>query len=185
MGGDCPLFHLDFKDFNGGDYVTNQLEQSYGVTVQATGHWGGYTPGGGARVFDTAFPVSGGGDNFFGGQGGWGPGAWGSGGGNNNNGDAGLGSPNQACGGPGVGSGGAVGSAFENCIPLGNALVIQQNNSPAPQDNANGGTLTFSFVEPVDLESVTLLNIASSSDQPKLTVRGCVCSLNKMSVVRA
>lgn len=173
MGGDCPLFHLDFKDFNAGDYVTNQLQQSYGVTIQANGHWIGYTPGGAARVVDTAFPVSasssgGGGQNFFGGAGGWGPGA---GFGGNNNGDAGLGSPNQACGGPGVGSGGAVGSAYENCVPLGNALVIQQSNSPTPQDSAYGGTLTFSFDEPMDLESVTLLNIASSSDQAKLTVR--------------
>jgi len=149
MGGDCPLFRLDFKDLNGGDYVTNQLQQSYGVTIAASANGGGYTPGGAARVFDTAFPMC--------------PAGSGAG-------DASLGSPNVACGGPGQGSGGASGSAFSNCVPLGNALVIQQSNMAQPQDNAHGGTITFTFGAAVDLESVTMLNVVSSSTAPTLTL---------------
>ena len=91
----CPYISLDFEGLPRGDYVTNQLLGSHSVVISAVGGNGQYTPGGAARVFDTN--VTGGSD-----------------------GDPDLGSPNAGCGGPGVGTGGAPGSSFENCAALGN-----------------------------------------------------------------
>jgi hypothetical protein len=45
-------------------------------------------------------------------------------------GDADLGAPNEKCTppGPGVGAGGEPGLPGENCSPLGNVLIIQEEN---------------------------------------------------------
>jgi hypothetical protein len=51
--GKCHLYAIDFDSFSEGQYVTNELESDYFVTVEATG---GYTPDGAARVFNTANP---------------------------------------------------------------------------------------------------------------------------------
>ena len=62
-------------------------------------------------------------------------------------GDPDLGSPNEGCGGPGVGIGGAPGMLGENCVPQGNVLIIQESNAfmEQPDDNAFGGTIIFDF----------------------------------------
>ena len=64
-----------------------------------------------------------------------------------------LGAPNRDCqgGGPGEGSGGAPGddgsNPFQNCEPLGNVLIIQENNQcpEIPDDNEQGGEITLDF----------------------------------------
>jgi hypothetical protein len=63
--------------------------------------------------------------------------------------DPDLGSPNIMCdpSGPGLGKGGEPCGAGPNCNPLGNVLIIQ-NEDPKitiPDDNVNGGTIIFDF----------------------------------------
>ncbi len=53
--------------------------------------------------------------------------------------DVDLGTPNQAYGGPGIGSGGS-----SNQTALGNLIIIQEHNG-IPDDNGNGGTLSLSL----------------------------------------
>ncbi|MEM9291362.1 MAG: SdrD B-like domain-containing protein [Acidobacteriota bacterium] len=78
-------------------------------------------------------------------------------------GDPDLGTPNQDFGGPGVGSGGGAGEAGENSQALGHLLIISEDgDSSDPDDNAGGGTLTFDFANPVDVTSVTVVDIDSN-----------------------
>lgn len=75
-------------------------------------------------IFDTANPVSG------------------------NHGDGDLGSPNEECpsSGPGIGVGGLPDGLGPNCDPPGKALIIQEPSTDGiPDDNAVGGTITFTF----------------------------------------
>ena len=75
-------------------------------------------------------------------------------------GDADLGTPNADFGGPGVGSGGAAGAAGENSRDLGKVLILSEDgDSSDPDDNGNGGTLTFTFDREVFLASVEILDI--------------------------
>lgn len=70
-------------------------------------------------------------------------------------GDTDLGTPNSAYGGPGIGNGGSA-----NKTALRNVLVISEdNNASNPNDNATGGTLTFTFAQPTMLDEVHLLDI--------------------------
>jgi hypothetical protein len=74
-------------------------------------------------------------------------------------GDWDLGTPNQAFGGPGVGSGGGPG-AGANHQALGKILIISEDgDSNDPDDNARGGTLIFTFATTVRLTSVDILDI--------------------------
>ena len=131
---------LDFAGLTRGEYVTDQLEEEFGITVRAEPPGNsGFAPDGAARIFDTANP------------------------GVIDDGDPDLGSPNENCpdGGPGVGSGGGPNAPFPNCEPLGNVLIIQESDKVTPDDNARGGTITFDFVNPVILEELTLMDIQS------------------------
>jgi hypothetical protein len=64
-------------------------------------------------------------------------------------------------GGPGVGDGGIPGSSGENCLPLGNVLIIQESEKESIDDNFAGGVICFEFSSPVDVISIGLLNIPS------------------------
>ena len=78
-------------------------------------------------------------------------------------GDHDLGTPNHDFGGPGVGSGGVSGAAGENATSLGNILIVSEDaDSSDPDDNAAGGTLIFTFNNPVQLDEVGLLDIDSN-----------------------
>ena len=68
------------------------------------------------------------------------------------NGDPDLGTPNRECDtpGPGVGVGGEPGMPGENCVPLGNVLIIQETDKEQPDDHAGGGFITFDFAQPVE-----------------------------------
>jgi RHS repeat-associated protein len=79
-------------------------------------------------------------------------------------GDTDLGTPNQAYGGPGVGSGGA-----SNNKPLKNVLIISEdNNSSNPDDNASGGTFVFTYASLTKIEEIHLLDIEETGNRVKL-----------------
>ena len=78
-----------------------------------------------------------------------------------------LGSPNRNCpgGGRGVGTGGRPGMEGENCVPLGNVLVIQDSNSNLPKDDPSGGHIYFDFEEPTTVMSIGVFDINTSSSK--------------------
>ncbi|MFQ5524817.1 MAG: SdrD B-like domain-containing protein [Thermoanaerobaculia bacterium] len=76
-------------------------------------------------------------------------------------GDTDLGSPNETCAPPGlgVGTGGELGQPGENCVPQGNILIISEDGDASdPDDNLNGGTLTFDFNYDVDVASIDFMD---------------------------
>jgi len=81
-----------------------------------------FTPNNMARIFDTSTP---------------------------NTQDLDLQSPNIKCGGTGVGSGGEPGMVGENCSPQGNVLIIQESDTDAPDNNKEGGAISFGFYTPI------------------------------------
>jgi hypothetical protein len=91
---------LDFSNIgsnsqiNNGAYVSTHWKNTYGVTINASSSVGGFTPFGQARIYDTSLNVL------------------------NGEGNIDLGSPNNNCGGPGVGLGGQLGQTGENCLPI-------------------------------------------------------------------
>ena len=75
-------------------------------------------------------------------------------------GDTDLGTPNQAYGGPGIGSGGGPSMPGYNSAPLGKVLIVAESpNSSNPDDRANGGTIILTFDYPVRLDDVKILDI--------------------------
>ncbi len=74
-------------------------------------------------------------------------------------GDTDLGTSNQAYGGPGVGSGGGNSAPGKNNAPLGKTLIIQENSTGTPDDNAGGGTLIFTFNYGVNIDDVQIVDI--------------------------
>lgn len=78
-----------------------------------------------------------------------------------------LGSPNAAFGGPGIGAGGGLGMAGENSVPLGNLIIIAENDIDLnndglvddPDDEAAGGQLIFDFDGPAEIISITLIDL--------------------------
>jgi hypothetical protein len=75
-------------------------------------------------------------------------------------GDIDLGTPNQSFGGPGIGNAGKKGKLFANKVAKGNALIITEDGVASnPDDNAKGGTITFTFPKPyVYVDSIGLLD---------------------------
>jgi len=128
MEAGCVNVTVDFsKDANdvqlpGGAYVDNEWE-AFGLVLSSSGGLG-TTP----RLFDTANPGT-----------------------TDDPGDFDLGSPNIKCSPPGPGRGGVgnPGKAGENCVPLGNVLIIQEDNADTsiPDDKGSGGTILFDFVK--------------------------------------
>ena len=115
------------------NYVNDEFYDMFGgVTITASSVRRGYTPGGRARIFDTRKVI------------------------NSPRGDPNLGSPNTKCvgGGPGMGAGGEPGSAGENCIPLGNAIIVQESDKAEADDNSLGGSIAFDFDYPLTVFSI-------------------------------
>ncbi len=86
-------------------------------------------------------------------------------------GNADLGAPNQAFGGPGIGAGGGANQPGRNQYTLGNLLIIAENDVDANQDGhidtpaeeATGGRIYFEFDQPQELKSIYLVNVEDSS----------------------
>ena len=128
----------------GGSYVSQEWKTRYGMTVVAFGHnGGGFTPGNGPRLFDTANP-----------------GAFRS-----------LGSPHHRCDprGPGSGGGGKPGAAGENCDPLGLALIIQNEDTEYGEAYPGGGSIVFLFDRPTVVHSVGVFDINNSKSKVIVT----------------
>ena len=75
-------------------------------------------------------------------------------------GDVDLGTANEEFGGPGQGDGGRAGSPGENSQPLGKLLIISEDgDSSDPDDNGNGGTMSFTFDMPVHIDDIHLVDV--------------------------
>ena len=125
------------------NYVNDEFYDMFGgVTITASSTRRGYTPGGRARIFDTSKII------------------------NSPRGDPNLASPNEKCvgGGPGKGAGGEPGSVGENCIPLGNAIIVQESDKDEADDNSSGGSIAFDFDYPLTVFSVGLLGVEGDAD---------------------
>jgi len=91
--------------------------------------------------------------------------------GNPSGGDFDLGTANETCGGPGVGTGGEIGQPGENCVPRGNLLIIAEDIVDSngdglvddPDDEAGGGSIRFDFDMVVDLEYMVIIDIDSET----------------------
>jgi hypothetical protein len=117
-------FLLDFSYLVPGSYVT--VVSKNNLYVKAIGKKESYTPdangvhqptGGAARVYDSTKPMA----------------------------DLDLGSPNNSCGGPGVGTAGEIGQPGENCASQNNLLIIQRRDKITPDDAEGGGSLFFTL----------------------------------------
>lgn len=139
---DCKPVRIDFSSagdgtlLQHGDYVKDDWYEAFGMTIEAAATKRGYTPSGKARIFDTSFVPSE---------------------------DPDLNSPNENCPtpGPGVGAAGGQGKPGENCNPEGegNVLIIQESKKIAPNDNAYGGSFTFTFDRPKEGIKIGLMDI--------------------------
>ena len=71
-----------------------------------------------------------------------------------------LGTPNEDFGGPGIGSGGALGTPGENSQAQNKVLIISQDGSTSnPDDYNRGGTITLTFDSPRPVYAVEILDI--------------------------
>ncbi len=130
------LPRIDFEtDSTGTALVRGQVIDSefsrWGVAVSFTANAPGTGP---AMIFATQLPTGG---------------------------DLDLGSPNQTCMPPGLGQGlgGELGQPGENCVPQGNVLIISEDGDATdPDDNLNGGTITFDFNYDVDIASIDFMD---------------------------
>ena len=85
-------------------------------------------------------------------------------------GDLDLGTPHfrAVVGGPGVGFAGKPNQLFSNIAAQGNVLIVSEDgNVTEPDDNQFGGTITFDFNPPVDIDSIGLLD-NGAFDEPTI-----------------
>jgi hypothetical protein len=132
---ECPDVVLDFNTILPGTYISDELWDEYGIKFSTESSNGGYRPNNAARVFDTTNP------------------------GNWTNGSPDIGSPNEACGGPGVGQGGVPGTLTSNCEPLGNALIVQADSKvTAPMYyKKDASKIKVYFKVPAWVSSITVI----------------------------
>ena len=84
-------------------------------------------------------------------------------------GDWDLGTPHTDFGGPGIGSGGASGSTYQNDLALNNLLVVSQDlDTTDPNDLRGMGILEFDFLSlgPVIVHSLTIVDIEGKEGPP-------------------
>ena len=159
--GGCKTLNFERNGQNrvisGTPYVaTREYWNSHGVEIKAYPASGsGYAPGHKARLYDTDYRAS---NDYYG--------------------DPDLGSPNQYCGGHGVGYGGRPRvngrrNPGANCQRQGNILILQESNKPYADDNARGGRIVFTFRYTVTLREVGFMDMLErNADYIKLTLEG-------------
>ncbi len=84
-----------------------------------------------------------------------------------------LGTPNEDFDGPGIGTGGSMGEEGENKLVHEKILIIADDAVDAngdglidhPVEDFNGGFVFFEFVQDVDLQSISLINIQENGGQ--------------------
>lgn len=120
-------------DFDFSEFATGDVVTTYtkdGVTMNVSVVGCGIDQG---MIFDTANPTGG---------------------------DPDLGTPNSDFSGPGVGTGGNIGSPGANMFPLGNALISSEDgDSSDPDDCAAGSEFEFIFSEVVTINYFLVLDI--------------------------
>ncbi|WP_182870577.1 SdrD B-like domain-containing protein [Rhodopirellula sp. JC639] len=132
VAGSGEMHVIDFDGYAKGTVIDNQYA-SLGVTISADNARSGAPDV--AMIFDSSTPTGG---------------------------DHDLGTPNQDFAGPGVGYGGRSGATGENSVALGNVLIISEDgDSNDPDDEAHGGTVTFTFDTAVRIDHIGLLDIDS------------------------
>eukprot|EP00545_Synedropsis_sp_CCMP1620_P006852 CAMPEP_0119014086 /NCGR_PEP_ID=MMETSP1176-20130426/9344_1 /TAXON_ID=265551 /ORGANISM="Synedropsis recta cf, Strain CCMP1620" /LENGTH=699 /DNA_ID=CAMNT_0006967225 /DNA_START=59 /DNA_END=2158 /DNA_ORIENTATION=- len=127
-----------------GAYISDEWKDAYGLTITVEGNDElAYTPTKPGtnlkqgRIFDSSIPER----------------------------DWDMGSPNEACdnAGPGVGAGGSPGSnPYENCVPQGNLLIIQEDEITKPNGNTHGGEFRFAFDRPAKVDTLGLMDVSST-----------------------
>lgn len=98
--------------------------------------------------------------------------------------DLDMGSPNEACGGPGVGIAGAPGQPGENCVQLGKVLIAHNDDvvslravcsnssthpSCVPNDPMDGAEFMFNFTEQAVLQKIVMLDVDGKDDSLIIT----------------
>lgn len=79
-------------------------------------------------------------------------------------GDWDLGTPNSDFGGPGLGTGGRAGMQGANSVAENNILIIQERSQMCgnvfctPDDDLDGGTITFDFDDPYTVETIKIVD---------------------------
>lgn len=136
-----------------GQYVQDEWLSAYGMSIIAEGAGGsGFTPDQQARLFDSSNPVN----------------------------DTDLGSPNNGCsgGGPGVSDGNAEvqSSAVQtNCDNQNLILIIQMSNTTTPNDNRDGGMITFVFDPPLyQFTSMDVMDLETNGNQVLVHEQGAL-----------
>jgi len=128
-------FTIDWETDLAGTFLTEGtiINSQYGSLFTVTGH--GRTEAAVPRIYDSAHPTSS---------------------------DPDLGTPNNACGGPGVAAGtnhAGPGGSGENCQALGNILILSKFPPSGPNDVQKGGQLSFLFNQDVQVDRIGLLDI--------------------------
>jgi len=131
--------NLDFETDGAGNplpagtFIDDEYQASYGLTISSIRlRQGTEDPNHRIMIFDSANPTGG---------------------------DDDLGTPNEFYGGPGKSNDGTSGEAGGNRLPLGNVLIISQNNDPnAPNDNSTGGIIRFDWQEPTQVNYINILD---------------------------
>lgn len=174
----CDYYDLNFDQLARGEYVTSQFLASHGVDISCTGgSWG-------CRVFDSEIPygewdVSGAVNDCK--SGACDLGDCGS---KNDCGDPDLGTPNNACTnttGYGEGNGGKPGAVGEICWSLGKLLVVDEGGPSHPPDDRVGGTMLFTFNNPVELISIDHMDNEAAEDYQIFVSYGVGCAYHLSS----
>ncbi|MCS7466785.1 hypothetical protein NZK35_09035 [Stieleria sp. ICT_E10.1] len=135
VAGSGEMHVIDFDGYAAGTKIDHEYS-ALGVTIAANN---GRSSGPDiAMIFDSSAPTGG---------------------------DHDLGTPNQDFSGPGIGSGGSSGAVGENNQALGNVLIISEDgDSNDPDDEAHGGTITFTFDTAVRIDHIGLLDIDTNEN---------------------
>ena len=138
--GDCGEFCPQDANFDGLPAGTILSDQFAGLTITGQGN----NVGGSPMVFDSGNPSGG---------------------------DTDIGTPHEAFGGPGKGIGGGPGQPGENNRPMGNVIILSEDNDASdPDDDGNGGWITFEFDYPAHVSYAWFVDVDSDDDAADVTL---------------
>lgn len=128
---------ISFENFHAGDVITNQFAPD--VLISASNLSGSASKD--AMIFDSAAPTCN---------------------------DEDLGTPNTAFSGPGLPTLNPVtGAGVGNFNALGKVLIINEGGACYPDDDANGGTIYFTFNDAVKMVSATITDVEEAGGSIK------------------
>lgn len=135
---------IDFEHYKKGEIISEVFSKQGAGPVKVWGHNPDFPGQNAAMIFDSSTPQGGTVD---------------------------LGTPNEDFGGPGIGSGGERGSAYQNKTALGNLLIVTADfNSSKPRDaKAKGSMLTFDFSSLADVSVHSLVIIDMEENDATVT----------------